>query len=206
LLLGRGGWSKISGMQKTITSSRFEAKASLKCEFCKRVGSGFSVNYNRDETPPEEITRFKVILDKGFYRSVLQCRKCRTIFLRVRQIDNEIIYGSDFDEFTEISEKQADEMIQFAKDQKKLFAREIRHRLGGRFRNLSRSDKEIINIFTMYLKDSLSIHEFREKAKESLKSNLEAQLESLVDSGILKKAVVGQIAHYLINDKHECSL
>lgn len=186
-----------------MTTRKFAAKVSQKCEFCKRVGLGFSVNYNRDETPPEEIARFKVILDKGFYRSVLQCRKCRTIFLRARQIDNEIIYGSDFDEFTEISEKQADEMIQFAKDQKKLFAREVRQRLGGRARNLSKPDREIINIFKMYLKDSLSIYEFREKAKEPLKSNLEAQLESLVDSDILKKVEVGQIKHYLINDQQK---
>jgi len=83
----------------------------MKCEFCQKIGSRLSVNYNREQVPPDEFAKFKTLLDKGFYRSILQCPKCQTIFYRVREVDNEINYGSDFDEFTEISPERAKELI-----------------------------------------------------------------------------------------------
>ncbi len=182
-----------------MTKSDSGSKIALKCEFCRRAGSYFSIDYGRDELPPDEIRKFKILLDKGFYRSVLQCRKCKTIFSRVRQIDNEIVYGSDIDEFTEISEARAGEMIRFEKEQKKLFASEIRRRLVTLARNLSKPEKEIINIFTLYMKDSLSIYELKEKAMEPLKSNLLEHLDFLVDRGILKRVANGVITNYLVN-------
>ncbi len=111
---------------KACRSSKSGGPVSSKCEFCKKTGSSYTVNHEREQLLPDEFNKFKVVLDEGFYRSIIRCRRCGTIYNRRRFIDNEINNNSDEDVFTEISEEKLKEILQYAKDRQAAFTKEIR--------------------------------------------------------------------------------
>ena len=178
-----------------------DAAVSLKCEFCKKIGSYYTVDYHHDHVPPEEFEKFRVIYDEGFYFSIIRCRRCRTIYKRNRYVDNEICNESDEDVYLELSEEALADLLQFYKNKAKEFKSEIHRRLSGKISSLSRDEKAVINIFCKCKKDQLSIYGLMEKAKDPLKSALETPLKSLIDKGVLKTFEIGTIIYYRIVDE-----
>lgn len=175
--------------------------ASQKCEFCKKTGSHYEVDYHLDRVPPEEFKKFRVLYDEGFYFSIIRCRRCRTIYKRNRYVDNEICNESDEDVYVELSEEELNDLLRFFKKRQKEFTSEIHRRLRGKISSLSRDERAVINIFCKCKKDQLSIYGLMEKAKEPLKSALEQLLKSLVKKSVLKTFEISTITHYRIVDE-----
>lgn len=186
---------------KKVKRPASDATVSLKCEFCKKTGNYFTVDYHHDQVPPEEFKKFRVLYDEGFYFSILRCRRCRTIYKRHRYVDNEICNESDEDVYIELSEEGLADLLRFFKNRLKEFKSEIHRRLRGKSSSLSRDEKAVINIFCKCKKDQLSFYGLLEKAKEPLKSDLEPILKSLVEKGVLKTFEISTIKNYKIVDK-----
>ena len=90
----------------------------MKCEFCINIGSWVSVDLKKGEAFPSEINNFEIILTSYFGYSILRCPQCQTYYQNERFIDNEIVYGYDVEELTEISQARVNELITFEKKMK----------------------------------------------------------------------------------------
>ena len=98
-------------------SGPVESENRKKCVFCSRIGSLLRIDLEKNEQPPEELTRFQIVLESGYGFtgfSVLKCPDCGTCFQKERHTDNEILYGFDVDEYREITPTRVEELIAFA--------------------------------------------------------------------------------------------
>lgn len=165
---------------------RTAAKASLKCEFCKKTGSYYTVAYHHDRVPPVEFKKFKVLYDEGFRFSIIRCPKCKTIYMRHRYIDNEAGNGSDEDVYTEISEEKLSEQLPFFMNKLKEFKNRFNQRLSVKVSSLSKDERAALNIFIKYQKHFLQLDEFEAKAAKPLQKVLLQVLTGLAEKGVLK--------------------
>jgi len=162
------------------------APASSKCEFCKKIGSYFTVAYHHDHLPPVEFKKFKVLYDESFHFSIIRCPKCATIYMRHRYIDNEPGNSSDEDVYTEISQEKLNEQLPFFMNKLKDFKSRFNQRLNVKISSLSKDERAVLNIYIKYQKHFLQLDEFMAKAGKPLQKVLEHILAGLAERGILK--------------------
>jgi hypothetical protein len=166
--------------------SKSVSPASSKCEFCKKTGSYYTVAYHRDQVPPVELKKFKVLYDEGFRFSIIRCPKCRTVYMRHRYVDNEPGNESDEDVYTEISEEKLNEQLPFFMNKQKEFKSRFNQRLKVKMSSLSKDERAALNIFIKYQKHFLQLDEFEAKAAKPLQKVLLQVLAGLAEKGVLK--------------------
>ncbi len=91
----------------------------MKCEFCEKIGSYYSIDIEHGGTVPEKFDSFEVISSFqvgccNFPDEILRCPSCNTFYHKKRRIDNEINHWSDEIDFEEITRERIDELVKHA--------------------------------------------------------------------------------------------